>query len=512
MLNRLSLSNPINLASGRLLARNSILNLAGEVAPFFVALVALPVIIGALGVDRYGVLTLSMLVVGYFGLFDFGLGRAATKFIAEAASSEQRKIPGLFWTSLFMMLTFGAAAGVVLAGLAPWLVRGVLKIPVAFQLESLHAFYLLALSMPFVISGGSLRGTLSAFQRFDLINTVRVPSGIFSYVGPLSVLPFSHSLGWLVAVMVAGRLAGWLATLWLCLRVVPALRREIRPRRATIRPMLNFGGWVAVSGIAIQIMEYADRFIIGAMLSVAAVAYYAVPYQVTNKLRVIPGALSGVVFPALSGSFVANPGRAAVLFERATRYILLAVFPPVLLVVTLAPDGLALWLGPSFAGHSAAVMRWLGIGMFVNSLCWTPDALVEAAHRPDLTAKMRLVTGPVYLLVLWWMLPRYGVEGAAITWALRSALELLVLFAMARVLLPNLARGVVRIAKLALVALLVVVIGMLPMTLPTKGVFLATMLGLYALSCWRVLLEPEEKEFVRGHLRTARVFVIGAAE
>lgn len=50
------------------------------------------------------------------------------------------------------------------------------------------------------------------------------------------------------------------------------------------------------------------------------------------------------------------------------------------------------------------------------------------------------------------------------------------------------------------------------MDLGFKGVFLTTMRGLYALSCWTVLLEPEEREFVRDHLHTARIVVIGAFE
>ena len=502
-----------NLTSGRLLARNTLMNLAGDIAPLVVAVAAIPVLIHGVGVDRYGILTLVMLAVGYFGLFNFGLGRAATRFIAEAvASGNHSDIPGLFWTSLFLMSGFGVCGAILAAALSPWMVGHLFKIAPPLQAESLHAFYLLALSLPFVISGGSLGGTLSAFQRFDLTNAVGVPTSILYYVAPLLVLPFSRSLGWIVTAIVLVRVASWVASFLLCLYVLPELRQQISLHRPMIRPLLGFGGLVNVSGVAQSIMEYADRFIIGAMLSVAAVAYYAVPYQITNKLRVIPAALSGVVFPAFSASFSANPQRTEILFERATRYIILALFPAVLMIVTLAPEGLTLWLGPSFAGHSSAVMRWLAIAVFINSLAWPPFALLQAARRPDLTAKLNLVELPAFILLLLWALARYGVEGAAAAYAVRSAVNAIVLFTMASWLLPNLALGIVRIAKLAVVALPVLVIGVLPMALATKSVFLTAMVGLHALSCWAALLEPEEKEFLRGYLRTARVAVIGAAE
>lgn len=507
------LTNPTGLTSGRLLARNALLNVIGEASPFLVAIVAVPLVIHAVGVDRYGVLTLVMITIGYFGLFDFGLGSAATKFIAAAAaSSDHADVAGFFWTSLVLMFGFGVGGAIVVAALTPWLVDHVLKIAPMLRDESLHGFYLTALVLPFVISGASLNATLSAFQRFDLINAVRIPIGIIYYVGPLVVLPFSHSLGWLIAATALIRLISWAANFALCLHILPGLLHQFGPRRALIGRMMSFGGWVTISGVLLPIMEYADRFIIGAMLSVATVAYYAVPYQVTNKLRVIPGALAAVVFPALSGSWVTSPQRAAILFERATRYVILALFPPVLLIVTLAPEALTLWLGPSFAVQSASVMRWLALAVFVNSLGLTPFVLLPAAHRPDLAAKLNLAEIPGFLLLLWWMLTRYGVAGAAAAYFVRLCADTIVLFVMALRVSPGLAPGVIRIAIIACVAVLVLIAGSAPMSLATKGAFLTTTLGLYALLGWTVLLEPQEREFVWGSLRIARVGVAGSSE
>ncbi len=504
------MSQSADLTSGRLLARNTILNLVGEGAPFLVALVTLPIVIHALGVDRYGVLTLSATVVGYFGLFDFGLGRAATRFISEAAaSSDRQEIPGLFWTSLFMTLAFGVAGGLVLAVLAPWLVHDVLRIPVALQPESLHALYLLALSMPFVISGGGLSGTLSAFQRFDLINMVRVPSSIFSYAGPLLVLPFSHSLGWLVAVMVLGRLAGWVVTFWLCFQVVPGLQREVRPRRATMRPMLSFGGWITVTAVVSPIMAYFDRFLIGGVLSMAAVTYYAVPYQVATKLWVIPSAVSAVTFSAFSGAFSSDPDHTAVMLESATKYIVLTLFAPVLFIITLAPEGLRLWLGPSFADHSASVLRWLTFAVFINSTAHPAYGLIQAADRPDLIAKLHLAEAPFYVAVLWWMMLRYGVVGVAITWTVRVVATTLIVFLMARRLLPLAAPGIARIAALTSAALLIFGVGTIPMDLPEQCILLGIAPLLFAMLGWLVL-EPRERASVRHVVRGVRLLLAQA--
>ena len=44
------------------------------------------------------------------------------------------------------------------------------------------------------------------------------------------------------------------------------------------------------------------------------------------------------------------------------------MFPITLALVALAPEGLALWLGPDFARQSTVVLRWLAIGVFLGTL------------------------------------------------------------------------------------------------------------------------------------------------
>src|SRR5690348_8879968 len=78
------------LTSGRLLAGNALWNLVGTCLPAVVALFCLPILKSELGTDRLGVLTLAWAVVGYFGLFDFGLSRALTKLVAQKMGEQRR--------------------------------------------------------------------------------------------------------------------------------------------------------------------------------------------------------------------------------------------------------------------------------------------------------------------------------------------------------------------------------------------------------------------------------------
>jgi len=428
----------LHLMRGSLLARNVIWNLIGNGAPILVAVFCIPLLIRGLGTDRFGVLTLVWALIGYASLFDLGLGRALTQLVAKKlGAGDEREIPALAWTSLLLMLLLGlvGAAAVVLA--SPWLVHRVLHIPGALQAETLRSFYLLGLSIPVVINTAGLRGLLEAYQRFGLINALRIPMGVFTFAGPLLVLPFSKSLFPVVAVLVVGRLIVWAAHLLLCLRIMPALRQRITWQLSAIGPLLRFGGWMTVSNVVSPLMVTMDRFLIGALLSVAAVAYYVTPFELVTKLLLIPGALVAVLFPAFSTSFVQDRNQTALLYGRTIKFVLLALFPVVLLIVVFAQDGLKLWLGADFAQNSGRVLQWLAVGVFLNCLGQVPFALVQGVGRPDLTAKLHLIELPTYLLALWWLISARGIEGAAIAWTGRVAVDALVLLGLSRWLLPK---------------------------------------------------------------------------
>ena len=491
-----------SLASGRHLARNFLWSLLGNGAPIVVAIVAIPILIGGLGTARFGVLSLAWIVVGYFSLFDLGLGRALTKLVAEKLGRGLKKeIPSLAWTALSFMAVLGAAGAGVVAALSPWLVGKVLKIPPELERETLSAFYLLAISIPIVIGSTGMRGVLEAYQRFDLVNAVRIPVGILTFLGPLAVLAFSKNLVPIVTVLVITRLISWCVYALMCFQIEPALRHSIQIRRSLVRPLISFGGWMTVSNIVGPIMVYMDRFLIGAVVSISAVAYYTAPYEIVTKLWIISGALMGVMFPAFASALVVNRDRATRLFVRSVKYIFLILFPVALTIVTLAHEGLTLWLGSEFAENSSLVLQVLTIGVFINSLAQVPFGMLQAQGRPDLTAKLHVGELLFYLPILWWSLSNFGIVGAAVAWVLRILIDSIFLFFFANQSLSIESSLLLRASFVIGVTFILLLAGTLLDQLISLGVFLIIVLSAFYFAAWQWLLDVNEKEFLLGRLK-----------
>jgi O-antigen/teichoic acid export membrane protein len=358
---------------------------------------------------------------------------------------------------------------------------------------------LLGLAIPLVISTAGLRGVLEAHQRFGLINALRVPMGVFTFAGPLLALPFSKSLFPVVGILVAGRLIGCVAHVVLCLQVAPELRERIAWHRPAAGPLLRFGGWMTVSNVVGPLMVTLDRFLIGALVSLSAVAYYATPYEVVTKFWLVPGALVGVMFPAFSTGFAQDRERTALLFSRSLKALFLVLFPIMLCTVALAQDGLKLWLGLEFAQHSFRVLQWLGVGVFINSLAFVPFAFLQGVGRPDLTAKLHLIELPLYLGLLWWLIGTRGIEGAAIAWTVRVTVDTLFLFGLSKRFLPGKSPIRLRTALLPAIALLTLALAALLHGPIVKGLFLlATILG-FVLVTWFRILTPEERTLAQSY-------------
>jgi O-antigen/teichoic acid export membrane protein len=427
------------VSTSRTVARNTLLNLLGQGTPMIAAIIGIPILIHHLGAARFGVLTLAWAAIGYFSLFDLGLGRALTQAVAMRLGAEEDAddLRAVAWTALWLMLGLGIVGGIVLAAGSPWIVRSGLNIPPGLQRESLESFYLLALSLPLVVTAAGLRGLLEAHQHFGAVAALRAPLAIFTFIAPLAVLPYSSRLTPVVAVLVVGRLLTWAAYLVVCLRRYDYMRAGFELRRRAVMPLLRFGGWMTVSNIVSPLMAYLDRFFIGAILPLAAVAYYVTPYEMVSKLLVLPQAMIAALFPAFASTYAKDREGTAVLFERALRALWLLMFPIMLVIALFAREGLSLWVGADFARQSTEVLQWMAAGLFLNSLAQAPFAALQGIGRPDLTAKLHLVELPIYLAALWSLAHRFGIAGVAMAWTIRVAIDAGLLFALTRHLMPR---------------------------------------------------------------------------
>jgi O-antigen/teichoic acid export membrane protein len=402
-------------------SRNTAFNLVGAVVPIVLALVTVPLYLHAIGADRYGVLAIAWLLLGYFGLFDLGLGRATTYRLAALSGEEPAAHARVFWTAVVVNIGMGLVGAVVLWAASAYFFEAVFKIPADLRREVIASAPYLAASVPIATLTGVLTGALQARQRFFEMNMVSILSTTLFQVFPLLVAWFvGPSLPLLLASAVAARLLAILVLWWQCHRYVIAEAPKPVFDRSEVKTLLSYGGWVTVTGLFGPLLVILDRFAIGAIIGATAVTIYTVPFQLAQRLTILPNALVNALFPRLPSASVEERERIA---ERALRVLLPIVTPPVLFGIFALYPFMDLWIGKELGRQAAEVGGLILLGFWANSLGIFAYVAMQASGRPDLVTKILLVEIPPYLILLYFAMTWFGIIGCAAVFALRCAAD-----------------------------------------------------------------------------------------
>jgi len=490
---------------GIVLARNAVYNLLGMGIPLVIAVITIPIVIKYIGIERFGILSLAWAVFGYLSIFDIGLGQATTKCVAESlGKGERHQIPKILWTSIVFQSLLGIVGALTLIIATPLLTERILNIPHALQAEAKIVFNLIALSLPVALISGSFRATLEAAQRFDLVNAVKIPSGAASNLFPLLGALLGFSLPGIILLILCSRVLTLAAWIILSFNIYPEARKRTPILLETARPLFKFGVWITVTSFINPLLTYLDRFMIGALLTVTAVSYYAAPYEMTVRLGLLPGSLLMLLFPAFSvlrGQQDENRTRS--LFGMSFKYILTGLGPIVILIIVFAKLILELWLGNDFAQNSAIILQILSGGFLLNALARVAVGFLLGMGRPDIPAKFHVLELIFYIPLLLILIREMGIEGAAIAWTFRVSVDFLLLYSAARRVggnfFPNLIHFNLIQSALTLVCFAAFVY--LVQRLSTGILGIIPILFVFSLIIWAWVFNAEERNWILSKVR-----------
>ena len=184
--------------------KNISFNLIGASFPIIAAIFSIPLLIEEIGLEKFGSLTLIWALVGYFGLFDLGLGKSLTLRLVQigSASAFKKEKSVVCWTAL-----------IVLSLLATIVAISLLLVATTLNLSEDDYIAACYVSVGLIITmvANAFRGMLESIAKFGVINLIRSPLGVYNYVAPLLVAMFiSTEVSSLTFCLVVGRLCSLL--------------------------------------------------------------------------------------------------------------------------------------------------------------------------------------------------------------------------------------------------------------------------------------------------------------
>lgn len=410
--------------------RNTAYNLLGLFVPMAVGVVTVPIFLRLIGDARYGVLALVWLFLGYFGLFDPGITRAALFHIARLGDPKQKiERENVFWTALAINLCFGLIGGIVVYFASKPLFMSAFKMPDNLRTEVIASLPWLASSVPLSIVTGVLGGAMQARESFASFNLINACNALATQTVPLAVAYWhGPNLKWLIAAVLITRMVGSIPTLIVLKSALP-LGVGGAFRTSLVRTLFSYGGWVTISNLINPILTTMDRMVIGNVIGAQGVAFYTVPFNLVTRVALLPVSFATSLFPKLSRGSQVESARLA---DDANVALAAVMTPLVVFAVAILPVFMRLWVGASFTQRAAPVGVVLLAGIWINSLGIIPFEHLQATNRPDITAKFHAIEVVPFLAVLWMGVHYFGLVGAAWAWSLRVTFDVLLLLIVTR--------------------------------------------------------------------------------
>lgn len=386
-------------------ARNFRWSLIGQTATAVAGLLATPYLIRVFGLEAYGLYVILQSAVNYLMLATFGAGSAAFRHVAAAqAEGDGARLRGtLRWSLLFHgpLMLVAAAAAVLLA--RP-LLRGLFQVPPELLDSGARVMWGAAAGAVFFSLANWATTAMSGLQRFGASNTVSfLQSGLMPVLAvALASAGYGlDAIAWCYALVQAAGAA--LAVVWL---------RRLLPESAagkgagSAMPFSRFAGWAFGQwlGQASWIASYQlDRVFAARHVSLAGMTLYAVPVGLLQRLNVVPATFTAVALPMLSEHRAVDEDLHR-LYLRQYRLLLWLGLPGLILLFSLMPQFLSLWLGGRFGDDSvwparlqvlaqgfALLASMPGVAALTHGKPWMPPALTWSQAGVSLVSWALLV-------------------------------------------------------------------------------------------------------------------------
>ena len=330
--------------------------LMSRVAGNLLSFVTLPLFVSYFGGARYGIFILAMSITPSLALFDFGTKNALVRYTAEyMVDKDVARYNTAVAGSVIMAGALGIVLSLIVFGLS-FVAESAFNIDAESASEAIEVFQLAALyTFVFVVARVSqsvLEGhQLFYWQSINQFLALAVNLTVFFVVKYLG-LSFLH----FAALMMLGRLVpGVLNTVVVIRKKLlhgVSLRQGLSGKIVGTEFFHYSANLFVLQFIAFGAFQ-ADKFVIGGILSTAAVTIYIVVTKPMYLIRMVSNQTLTVLAPALAETNRSGDDRRLnSIMRRGNLALAILVFPMVALVVVFIQHFIDLWIGGVYSEYA----------------------------------------------------------------------------------------------------------------------------------------------------------------
>ncbi len=411
------------MSKARQFVRNTGFNLLGQLGVAVIGFFVTPYLVHRMGIETYALYVLLYATAGYLSLLSFGASAATIKYTAQFHASRNRGglRDILFYAGSTHLLGALLGAAVVAGGARFWAFR-LFHVPP--PLLDLASWVLCAAALGAVFSAliQFSSAVLQGLHRFDWQAGLSLLLNGLMPLGAAALISQGLGLGGVAAwyvLLQAGICLIFFAVLWKLLR--PA--RDFKNGEA-----LSFKKFAAfsISSWLVPVASIAnsqlDKTLIVRTVSLIDLTLYSVPAGLLQRLQTLPATIASVLLPMMSEIHGPDARERLVrMYLKSSRFLLWIVLPFLVMLFSLMPQFLTLWLGPEFVGRSVWPARFLVLTQAFAAINFIPNNISTSRDHPEYYSAGSWAQAMLNILAWLWLIPRYHILGAAMGACLSQA-------------------------------------------------------------------------------------------
>jgi O-antigen/teichoic acid export membrane protein len=362
-----------------------------QISPVIVTLAITPLLLDRLGLDRYGIWSLALVILGTLTLLDGGIAASLARFFAINAAQQDRADSGrLLLAAMCFFVLLGGVLTLAVYPLAPEIV-GLLDIPASLEDEAVVVIRLLPAVAALALLADSTAALLQGNGQFRaLAGSMFISTGAFAVAVVLLVQPGAHLRVLMFATAI--RYAALVAVSILFAGRNVSIGRPFFPSRETFAELWRYASRMQLSALTGFVNSQLDAIVIAAALPVRYVGLYNIGLQAASAVRSLPLYAFAPILTRMTMIF-RREGReaAAADFQRLERRWTPAVLGYGVVAVGAIGFSVPIWLGDRYALSGIVATLLLACYMIHVGLTGVRTCYVRAVGRPGLETRYSLV-------------------------------------------------------------------------------------------------------------------------
>ena len=383
-----------------------------------VGLLYTPYMLRMMGQSEFGLYSLVGSVVAYLTILDLGFGNAiiryTAKFRAEGKIDEQYSMFGMFIVLYSFIALLALAAGLVLYFNVQAIFGSAMspdELGKARILMLLMVFNLV-FTFPFSIFGS----IITAYEDFIFQKVVQIVRIVLNTLIMVLLLKLGYRAIGMVVLITIFNVATQLINFWYCKFRIKIRFYFHKFNWGFLREVAMYSFYIFLNAIIDKIYWSTGQVVLGAFVSTAAVAVFAVGIQLENMYMNFSTAISGVFLPRVTAMTTYSQSEKAIsdLFIRTGRiqYIIMAFILTGFIV--FGKQFIILWAGANYADvYTISLLFFIPLTIpLIQNLGIT---ILQARNKVRFRAVLYIIIAIFSLGLQLLVVKKYGGIGCAAT-------------------------------------------------------------------------------------------------